>query len=483
MSAITAGAPGRRFSIEALQESRRGRVVFGVILAVAVIGTVLVIVSSFTGKFTNVIDLNGELSGSSNTLPAGSLVLYRDVTVGKIGSEGLARDGDISIVFELYPAKAAEVPGNVQALVSPLSIFGNQAVDLVVPSGSTASTRTLSTSDFIHADTQTQSVSLQQTTTQLYDLLSAVHPAELDEALTAFATALNGEGANLGRALSTADQYLKAINPHLATINADIGLVSPVAAQTNTAAPDLIGTIANSTVTGNTINQQAQDVNGFLTNGSASLGQLSTLFEDVQVTLPNLLNASGPVLRDISANPQLFSQTLSGLQTFASAVAAAEAHGPFLAVNANLPVYDTTAAVEAALGSSTPSQLVAYLSQALGASNVNPATYTSADCPRFAGEQSYCSTGGSPAASNAATNPSASAAARASTASVTTGSDPQAQTSARQAATSALQDPAAAELTAVQDIASALNGGQAPAVPAEASMVLVPLYNSMAVGS
>jgi phospholipid/cholesterol/gamma-HCH transport system substrate-binding protein len=484
MSAATTAPRGRRLDIEALQESRTARVVFGIVLAVLVLGGVLIIISSFSGKFTNEFTVKGELSGAGNTLPAGSYVLYRDVTVGKVASEGYGHDGNVAITYDIYPKKAAQVPSNVQALVSPLSIFGNQAVDLVVPAGAKPASRSLSASDFVPADTQTQSVSLQQTTTQLYQLLSAIHPAQLDEALTGFATALNGEGANLGRALVDTDNYLRAINPHLATIQADFALLSPVADQTNSAAPNLIGTIANNAVTANTFNHQPGDLQSLLANGNASLSGLTDLFNRVQVTLPNLLNASGPVLQDISANPHLLSQTLSGLQTFAAAVAAAESHGPFLAVNTNLPVYDAAAAVEAAVGTNTPKQLESYLAQALGPGIVNPTPYSSADCPRYPGEQSYCGAGGSPAAGNAATDPNASAASRASTASVVQPAPSSAQqASAHQAATSAMSDPASAELTAVDQIASALNGGQAPAMPAEASMTLVPLYNSLAVSS
>ena len=49
----------------------------------------------------------------------------------------------IAVTIKMYPAKMSQVPKNVQATVAPLSIFGNQAVDLDVPAGTMASTAPL----------------------------------------------------------------------------------------------------------------------------------------------------------------------------------------------------------------------------------------------------------------------------------------------------------------------------------------------------
>lgn len=258
-----------RFSLEALTDSRSARALFGLILSVAAVATVLFIVGAFTGRFTNAVNVEGQLPGAGNALPIGSLVLYRNVTVGTISKEGTGPNGTIAVTFKMYPAKVAQVPKNVQALVAPLSIFGNQAVDLEVPAGTMASAAPLAAGDMVQANTSVQSSSLQDTTKQFYKLLNAVHPADLSVALNAFATALRGEGKNLGQTLDLADNYLGLANTLLPTIQSDIGLLSPVASSVNGAAPNLIDLLNNGVTTGNAIHNNAGSFQAFSPTGPA----------------------------------------------------------------------------------------------------------------------------------------------------------------------------------------------------------------------
>lgn len=473
-----------RFSLEALTDSRAARALFGTVLSVAAVAAVLFIVGAFTGKFTNVVEVKGQLPGSGNALPIGSLVLYRNVTVGMISQEGTGPNGTIAVTFKMYPAKVSQVPKNVQALVAPLSIFGNQAVDLDVPAGTMASAAPLAAGDMVQANTSVQSSSLQDTTKQFYALLNAVHPADLSVALNAFATALRGEGRNLGQTLDLADNYLGLANTLLPTVQSDIGLLTPVAQSVNNAAPDLIGILGNGVTTGNAIHNNATSLAGLLTNGSNVVSQLNTgLISQVQNTLPNLLNASGPVLNDIASNPNLLRQTLNGLGQFSAAVAAEETHGPFLSINVNLPVANAEAAVQAALGYVPPGQTISSeLATALG-SVFDPRPYTAADCPNFPGMQSNCATANSPAAPRFGSTSTQGAAIPGGTSSAGATSGSPASGDNATLAAQATSNPFATEVAAVQGIATALGGGTAPAAPGVASVVLVPLYSSMAVRS
>ncbi len=477
-----------RFSLEALTDSRAARALIGTVLSVAAIAGVLFIVGAFTGKFTNVVKIQGQLPGSGNALPIGSLVLYRNVTVGQISQEGTGPNNTVAVTYKMYPAKMSQVPKNVQALVAPLSIFGNQSVDLDVPAGTMASAAPLAAGDMIQANTSVQSSSLQDTTKQFYQLLNAVHPADLSVALHSFATALQGEGKNLGQALDLADNYLGLANTLLPTVQSDVGLLSPVANSVNSAAPDIIGILGNGVTTGNAIHSNAASLSGLLTNGANAVGQLNTgLFAQVQSTLPNLLNASGPVLNDIARNPNLLSQTLKGLGQFSAAVAAEETHGPFLSVNVNLPVVNAEAAVQAALGYVPPGQTISSeLANALG-SVFDPRPYTAADCPVYPGMQNNCGSSNSPAAprSGSVTTQSAALPGGTSASGSTGGAGLGAAGGSNNAALAAqaTSNPFATEVAAVQNIATALGGGQAPAAPGLASVVLVPLYSSMAVHS
>ena len=479
-----------RLSIEALRESRRGRAVLGLVLAAAVVGVVYLIVAAFTGHFTDVVKVNAELPQGSNAVPIAAPVEYRNVTVGKVGSETEAPDGGVAVQFDIYPKFLPIIPKDVAAQVEPLSIFGNQYINLVPPTG-TASTGAdhLLAGEYVKPYAGAPSSSLQGTVSQLYNLLNAVHPAQLDTALTAFATALNNEGAALGQTLSDTHRYLgQAVVPNLATIQSDLDKLGPVSSELQRATPDVLGTLQNTAVTAQTLTQQEATLHSLLTTGTSSIGRFGDVLQGVQTSLPILLNDSGPLFADITQSPTELSRTLSGLTTFASAVAANEANGPFLSVNANLPIADINAGVNAALGYDNPASIEAALGSA-----VNPPTYTSANCPQYPGETNpYCGVGGSPAATPSATTApavtplapggsssvaaasSAPGAAGTGSAGGAAGSNPTATL-----VTSAASDPYAAELQAVQAIAAALNGGQAPSSPGLADMVLVPLLSSM----
>jgi virulence factor Mce-like protein len=466
-----------------LQESKWAKALLGLLLSAAVVAVVYTIVLSFTGHFTNVAKVTAQLPAGSNAVPVGAPVEYRNVTVGTVSSEGLAPNGGAAVQLKLYPAKMAAVPSGVRAQVAPLSIFGNQYVNLVPPP--TIGAAHLEAGTFIAPYGGAPSTSLQGTVTQLYSLLHAVHPAELDTALSALASALNGEGTNLGHTLSGASTYLnQAIVPNLATVQSDLKLIDPVSQEVVNSTPNLLGVLSNSTVTARTITDQQAELHTLLSSGRATVKQLADILGQVRTTLPSLLNESGPLLADVTQNPNELSQTLSGLTQFASAVAAAESHGPYLSVNANLPVVDISAGVNAALGYNNPTSLA----QALG-SAFDPPTYTGANCPEYPGASNpYCGVGGSPDAApvQAASVPLAAGSGSGSGASgsqavgAAQSSSSPASAGTAGGTSASPTTPYASELAAAQAIAAALNGGQAPPSPGLAAIVLYPLLSSMA---
>lgn len=473
---LTAPPAKRRLSLESLQESRPARALLGLALTAAIVAAVYAIILAFTGHFTSLVSIDAQLPPGSNAVGVGAPVQYRNVTVGKLASETQAGNGAVLVRLDFYPGRIVNVPKGVEAQVAPLSIFGNQYVDLVPPA--TIGSAHLEAGDSIAAYTGQPSTSLQGTVTQLYDLLNAIHPADLDTALTAFATALNGEGTDLGKALDAASEYTgKTIEPNLDTIQADLRLLVPVSSHLAAATPDLLGLLANSETTGTTITNQASELRTLLATGSEATGQLANVFSTEQTDLINLMNQSGPLLSDVTANPNELSLTLSGLSQWASAWAAAESHGPYLSVTANLPVADISSGINAALGYNNPSSLAAALGSAF-----NPATYTAANCPQYPGTSNpYCGRGGSPAA--AAGQPSSVSAADVGLSPRSNVSTQSAQQNAASttAGSSLAADsyPYADELQAIESVASALNGGRAPASPGVAVILLYPLFASL----
>ncbi|MCU4184610.1 MCE family protein [Acidiferrimicrobium sp. IK] len=489
---MSASVPApRRLSLELLQDSPRWCAAVGVVVAVGIIAAVLAIVAAFTGRLTNETTIDARLPSSGSALPGGTVVEYRGVTVGKVLSERMGADGVVSARLAFYPAKLREVPRGVRALVAPLSIFGNQYVQLVPPAS--GATEQLSAGDLIEADNSTPSSSLQGTVAQLSGLLDAIRPADLDTALSAAAQALRGQGDALGRTLRATSQYLAAINPSLATLPHDLQLIAPVLAQADASAPSLLDLVANASHTATTVTAEAAPLHRLLGQATTVSAQTEALLAAVTSSLPTLLNDAGPLLGDVSANPQELSQTLDGLGRWAGAWAAAESHGPFLTLSADLPIADVNAAVQAAVGYDAAANVAAGLGAA-----VNPPTYTPADCPVFPGQPNpYCGHGGSPAAAaipaspgpaQPGAGPTAAAVPATAGGPATVGAgtaqarQPDAAVMAAAQKVARTDDTTTAQQDAVIMVARALGHGRVPN-QALAAVLLTPLFASMSAGS
>jgi len=100
------------------------------------------------------------------------------------------------ITLQLKPALAAGIPAGVTARVVPTNVFG-------APSGGAArpdhpDRRRAGQGRVIRGDTSEATLQLQTVMSQLNKVLRAVHPAELNVALTNISQGLQGRGAKIG---------------------------------------------------------------------------------------------------------------------------------------------------------------------------------------------------------------------------------------------------------------------------------------------
>ena len=79
----------------------------------------------------------------------------------------------------------------------------------------------------------------------LLPLLEALKPAELNATLNAMATALQGNGAELGQNIDQFDDYLKRLNPQVPTLVQDLDALGQGRAEYNRPTPALVDTLKN----------------------------------------------------------------------------------------------------------------------------------------------------------------------------------------------------------------------------------------------
>ena len=192
-------------------------IVLGLLLSAVLVGAVVLIWESFSGAFSNKITVAAQLTQAGDALEQGAIVTYRNVIVGEVASATGDVHGGAVAKLQIDPHDAAQIPASVTAVALPASLFGTTKIELV-PAGDTSGPK-LRDGDTIAADTSPAATGLQTALAKAYDLLTAIHPAQLDAALSALADALQGQGEHLGTLIVTADNYLKRLAPQLPELN------------------------------------------------------------------------------------------------------------------------------------------------------------------------------------------------------------------------------------------------------------------------
>jgi virulence factor Mce-like protein len=420
--------------------STRRLATLGLALLLVAAGSVYGVLSAFSGKYSSYDVVYADVPASGTGISAQSVVIFRDLTVGEVGALGRQLPhGLLRVELHIDPDDLDAIPAGVTADVEIATVFGTQGINLVPPSRPRAGH--LDVDETIPSVGLSKTTTLQGDATDLDNLLNALHPAAIDATLSAVADALRNQGPALGSTIDQVATYLNEMLPELPGIESDLRLLGPVSNQLATAAPSIISTLANGSVTAQTITAQSAQLHQLLAGATPTANNLTGLLNATGPSFEDLVANAAPLLGDIAANPNEVAQTLSGFDAWSKAFAAAETQGPFLSFSGDLYITGAAQVVAAGLGVPGTGALV---EQGLGPQYFNPTTYTSADCPTYQGE----------AGPNCPTGTAASA-------------EPNAKGSAVEATP-------AQERAAVK-IATGLNKGKAPASPAVATLLLEPL--------
>ena len=122
--------------------------------------------------------------------------------------------------------------------ILPTTLFGQKFIPFVRPDDPVGGVA--QDGDVIPSDRVETNVELSQVLSDLFPLLRAVRPADLNATLNALATALEGRGEQFGQTMDELGQYLDAIDNHLPTLREDLVELADVADAYDVAAPDLL---------------------------------------------------------------------------------------------------------------------------------------------------------------------------------------------------------------------------------------------------
>ena len=226
----------------------------GVVFLVLMLAAVWATYGVFTKKFSDYDEVTVQASKIGLQLPMRADVKIKGVIVGEVLDYEPTADG-ADITLGLYQDRTTDIPENVTASILPKTLFGEKFVSLVVPPDG-ASGRSLRAGDVI--ERTNLSIEVEEVLSDLYPLLRAVQPADLNTTLNAVATALEGRGEQLGETIETMDAYLTRFNPELPALVEDLRLTAQVSDTYADVLPEVATILRNTIITTGTLEDREE---------------------------------------------------------------------------------------------------------------------------------------------------------------------------------------------------------------------------------
>lgn len=332
--------------------ARAGKALAGLILVVLIAGLCVAGVAKGFGAFSTSTTIRAVVPTAGPALSKGAEVQYRGVLVGTLAS--IDREPARTVLtLHLHPSQVDQIPAGATVRLVPRSVFGDLYVDLVAPphpSGHVQSGQVL------RADRTTATTQLNAALNAGYDLLTAVRPSKIDETLTALATALHGRGAELGRLIDEAHQYLRRTAPSTGQFVHDVSAIANVGRELARDAPDLLRTLDDTIAISHAIVAAQPNLRALLHIGPPVSDQTNALLANNRHRLALLVRLLRPVIGALNNHRPDLVRAVRELQHFLPRAAGALDQGPFLNV---------------------------LLSTDLNPNDAKP--YTATDCPRYPG--------------------------------------------------------------------------------------------------
>lgn len=211
----------------------------------------------FTKKFTPYDEVTLQSSKIGLSLPARADVKVRGVLVGEVLETTTDGDG-AKLTLGLYPDMRDSVPADVTGRILPKTLFGEKFVSLEVPDGEAAGAEPIAVGAVIKQSEV--AIEVEEVLNDLFPLLRAVRPGDLNVTLNAIATALEGRGDKLGEGLETFNSYLGKLNPEVPALVESLDRLGQVSGVYEDVVPELARLLRNTVKTTQTFESEEDRV-------------------------------------------------------------------------------------------------------------------------------------------------------------------------------------------------------------------------------
>jgi phospholipid/cholesterol/gamma-HCH transport system substrate-binding protein len=234
-------------------------------------GIIALVLALYSQAFTPAVNVSLLTDRAGLMMAPQDEVKVHGVVVGSVGGVSPHGKSAALITLRLDPGQTYLIPANAVARIIPNTVFGNKYISLAPPAAGgrgTVRAGTVLVSD--HVATEVNTVF-----GNLVNVLNAASPAAVNTALTALATALQGQGPQLGQFLTGADTYLAEFNKSLPGLNTDITKTAQVSDLYADVAPRFFDILDNGDKVGTTLADRQQALDALL-KGVTRLSQTGT---------------------------------------------------------------------------------------------------------------------------------------------------------------------------------------------------------------
>ena len=281
----------------------------GVCFLALVVGGVWLVYAVFTQRFTHFDEVTLETSSVGLQLPDRADVKVRGVLVGQVLKQQ-ASSGGARLTLGIQPDAIGTIPANVTGSILPKTLFGEKYVSLVVPDHPAASA--------IRAGTVIRrtavATEVDQVLSDLYPLLRAVQPADLNVTLNALATALEGRGETIGSTIETADAYLRRLNPQIPALVEDLKKTVTVADTYSGVMPEISSILRDTITTTGTLEENSAQLHALLTSVTTVSGTARAFLSTNEDNLIHLADINNGLLKTAARYSTEFPCLLGGLE-------------------------------------------------------------------------------------------------------------------------------------------------------------------------
>ncbi|WP_280270165.1 MCE family protein [Nocardia wallacei] len=270
------------------------------------------LMARYQGKILHsVVKVTANMTTTGDGLPENADVKFRGVLVGAVKEVSVAAKGELQQVnLEMKPEYIDQIPANVTARVVPSNLFAVTSVELVYNGPDEGS---LHAGSQIPEDRSEGTIALQDTLTTVRAILDKIDPVQLGRVLSTLSYSLEGGSRVPGSTVERLDNWLTQVRGAVPNVDQTLNDFSSSFHALNQSAPELVGVLADSVKTAQTISDKRQQLADLLAGTSGTVDKVNALFARNPDLGKSITAGTSDMFGALASDPAAIPQAIASL--------------------------------------------------------------------------------------------------------------------------------------------------------------------------